>query len=306
MRILLTGGSGFIGANLTRYLIERGHEMHLTVRDTSAWRLQGVLDKVTTHKGGIYHLGNAETLIGHVKPEAIIHLAAYGAYQTSETDETRIIQTNMGTTRWMIDAAIKEGVGLFINAGSSSEYGFCDHPPHEEEAPKPNSIYGWSKAGATQYVAMKSNQIPATTLRLYSVYGPWEEPTRFVPEAIAGALAGKLPTFGDSHVARDFIYVDDVCRAYEAVLEHKGKLSPVYNVGTGQQRRIGECVRTICRLTGCKDEPQFGVRERNAWDSNVWVCDPWLINRELSWKAEYSFKQGIEQLVEWHHQEKAA
>jgi nucleoside-diphosphate-sugar epimerase len=145
----------------------------------------------------------------------------------------------------LLQACLETGFESFVNTGSSSEYGFKDHAPPENEWLEPNSHYAVTKASATQFCRYTAQQygVHVPTLRLYSVYGPYEEPTRLLPTLISRGMRGKLPPLVDGNVARDFVYVDDVKQAY-LLAAQRTDVEPgaIYNVGTPVPTSIGEVV----------------------------------------------------------------
>ncbi len=150
-RVILTGGTGFVGANLCRRLLREGHEVHLLVRPGyRPWRIEAVRSDLRLHK---IHLSDKETLtreVVEIRPDWIFHLAAYGAY-SSQTDLQRMVETNVTGTMNLVEACLATGFEGFVHTGSSSEYGFKNHAPSETELPEPNSHYAVTKASATLF-----------------------------------------------------------------------------------------------------------------------------------------------------------
>src|SRR5262249_24369371 len=143
-------------------------------------------------------LEDPAAVVRRVRPEWVFHLAAHGAY-SSQTDVRQILQTNVLGTAALVEACLETGFEAFVDTGSSSEYGFTDHAPAEDEAPEPNSHYAVAKASATLFCrhTARSRHVHIPTLRLYSVYGPWEEPTRLIPTLLVRGLDGTLPPLVD-------------------------------------------------------------------------------------------------------------
>src|SRR5712692_3415124 len=148
-RAILTGATGFVGANLVRRLLQEGHEVHLLLRRGYApWRIQEIHDHVYLHEIDLRDKEALTALVAQIRPDWIFHLAAHGAYST-QTDLAQMIQTNIVSTANLLDACLSTGFDAFINTGSSSEYGFKDHAPGETEWLDPNSHYAITKATAT-------------------------------------------------------------------------------------------------------------------------------------------------------------
>jgi dolichol-phosphate mannosyltransferase len=249
-------------------------------------------------------LRDAETLkraVRSIRPEWIFHLAAHGAY-SFQTDAKQILETNIMGTVNLVHACLETGFEVFVNTGSSSEYGFKDHPPREDEVPEPNSYYAVSKASATLccgYVA-RSHGVRVPTLRLYSVFGPYEDPKRLMPVLILKGLQNSLPPLVNPEVARDFVYVEDVVQAYLLAATVPGQeVAAIYNVGTGVQTTIREVVEVARSVLHIAQEPRWASMEDRIWDTDTWVSDNRLIREKLGWISAHTFEQGFNRMVEW-------
>ncbi len=300
--VLLTGGTGFVGAVRARRLGAEGHAAHLWVRPgRDRGRLRGLDGRVTLHEVSLSDAPGLVTLVAQLKPTWIFHLAVYGAYSTQKNEDT-IYATNLQGTLNLLRACAAVGFEAFVNTGSSSEYGLKDHPPAEDEAIAPNSHYAIAKAAATHVCQLMAQQtglwIP--TLRLYSVYGPFEEPTRLMPTLLIRAMAGIYPPLVSPETARDFVWVDDVASAYLMAAQNpQAEKGAVYNVGSGQQVTLGQVVETVRRLFELKVEPVWGEMQNRHWDTTVWVSAPDKIRRCLGWTAETGLEKGLGLFAEW-------
>ncbi|MDZ4763650.1 MAG: NAD-dependent epimerase/dehydratase family protein [Chloroflexota bacterium] len=302
MRTLITGATGFVGANLARRLLADGHAVTALVRpDYQAWRIRDLVQNGGLHVN-VIDLADADAvsaLIGRLQPEWAFHLAVHGAY-SSQTDVQQMVKTNITSTINLLDACLDAGCAAFINTGSSSEYGAKDHAPDEREWIDPNSSYALTKAAATHYARLRALQTGAriVTLRLYSVYGAYEEPTRLLPTLIVRGLRGELPPLVNPNIARDYVYIDDVNDAYIAAAE-RGESGGVYNVGTGVQTTLREAVNVARRVLNIDVEPQWGTMPDRAWDTSVWVANPARITAALGWQPRYAFADGFAAFAAW-------
>jgi dolichol-phosphate mannosyltransferase len=210
--------------------------------------------------------------------------------------------TNLVGTANLLEAAAAVGFEAFVNSGSSSEYGYKDHAPAEDELPEPNSIYAVAKAAATMYCRQRARRsgLPVTTLRLYSAYGPFEEAGRLVPRLITEGLRGRLPPLVNPAVARDFVHVDDVCDAYLRAAAASVEPGAVYNVGSGRQTTIAEIVEIVRKLLAVEAEPAWGTMADRSWDTDVWVANPARIKAELGWSPNLDLEQGLARTIAWH------
>ena len=252
-------------------------------------------------------LGDADAVrrvLGRTRPAWIFHLAAHGAYPT-QTDTLPIVQTNLVGTANLLEAAAGIGFEAFVNTGSSSEYGYKDHAPAEDEWLEPNSTYAVAKAAATMFCRQlaRRTRLPVTTLRLYSVYGPFEEPSRLVPRLIEEGLQGRLPSLVNPSVARDYVHVDDVCEAYLRAAEAGREPGAAYNIGTGIQTTLAGIVEVVRRLLAIDSAPAWGTMEERSWDTDVWVADPARSKFELGWTPKLDLEQGLKKTIAWFRSE---
>ena len=301
-KILITGATGFIGANLARRMLACGHEVHILVRDGhKTWRIQNILDDLHVWVTDLNDPDQTFNVVHQVQPDWVFHLAAYGAY-SSQIDLNLMMKTNLLCTANLIDASLRTGFEIFINTGSSSEYGFKKHAPSEFEYLEPNSSYAISKAAATHYCSWiaQSNNVCITTLRLYSVYGPFEEPTRLIPSVISEGLNGSLPPLANPNIARDFIFIDDVLDAYQLVTKNLSIVNgKVYNVGSGIQTTLNDVIEQAYRILPVNVKPRWGSMEDRQWDTNVWMADHTRISSDLNWQPTHLFYDGFKQTVDW-------
>lgn len=303
-RVIITGATGFIGANLARRLLHNGHDIHLLVRQGhNPWRINALSGDVQVHEVDLCDRVTLRRVVGGIRPEWIFHLAAHGAY-SSQTDLHQILQTNLLATINLVETCRAIGFDAFVNTGTSSEYGFKDHAPHEKEWIEPNSHYAVTKAAATlfcRYTAQNSH-VHIPTLRLYSVYGPYEEPTRLLPTLIVHGLHDTLPSLVNPAIARDYVYTDDINDAYILAATHPGQeLGAVYNVGTGIQTSLREVVDVARRTLSITAESQWGSMPDRIWDTSVWVSDNRAIQAALGWRPQHSFEQGFRKMIDWFH-----
>jgi nucleoside-diphosphate-sugar epimerase len=299
-RAIVTGAGGFVGSVLARRLLADGHEVHLWLRPGgNPWRLTD-LDAPREEVDLVYD-DTVTSKVRAVHPDWIFHLAAHGAYPT-QTDWSRMLETNLEGTRRLLLACLESGFESFVNTGSSSEYGFVDHPPDENETPRPNSDYAFTKAAATlycRYIAERHGA-PISTLRLYSVFGPFEEPTRLIPTLAVLGLQKRLPPLAEPNIARDFVFTDDVVEAYLAAAQGKGiEPGAIYNIGSGLQITLEEAVAVARHIFQIADEPAWGTMPRRSWDTTVWVSNPSRARDELGWRARVGFQDGFQRFVTW-------
>lgn len=301
MRVLVTGATGFVGACLTRRLVEEGHQVHLFLRDGSdTWRLNDILDRVVLHRLDLRDDEAVTREVREARPEVVCHLATYGGF-AFQTDSRAIVEANLLGTMNLLRACEKTGFRLFVNTGSSSEYGTKDHPMREDDLPEPVGEYGVTKAAATLFCQAEAltKGLPVVTLRLFSPYGPWDDPKRLIPFAAARLLADEAPRLSSPRAVRDYVYIDDVLDCYFALFEAKEIVPGIFNVGSGVQNSIGEVVTLLGELIGAGGEPIWGSVAPARPEPAVWCADIGKARDLLGWRPATSLREGLAMTVAW-------
>lgn len=299
MRALITGASGFIGCALSTHLIAAGEEVHAIVRpESTSWR-NAALQGAVIHNGTILDAAWLDATLLAVQPDVVFHCAAHGAY-SFQRDVRTIAATNVVGTANILHAAAAAGCPRLVNSGTSSEYGDCDHAPSETETPRPNSVYAATKAAATWLCSMRAepSDMDVVTLRLYSAYGPFEDPRRLMPALCARALRGELPPLADPWIVRDFVYIDDVIDAYVAAATAR-RPQRIYNVGTGVETSLESLVGLACETFHIDVAPDWGAYPNRGWDVRCWRADATLITEDLGWGPRRSLRDGLRLFAEW-------
>jgi dolichol-phosphate mannosyltransferase len=299
--ILVLGASGFVGANLLRMLRAVRGDAVGTASRLPAWRLEGLPREAVREVDLLVDEGLRELLDG-VKPQTIFNCLAYGAY-SFQRDVDLIYRTNLSLTARLLEEVAARGVHRYVHAGTSSEYGARAAGPDEEQAPRPNSHYAAAKAGAAGLIHyMGSGRgVPCVNLRLYSVYGPYEDPARLIPQLVARGLEGKLPELVDPAISRDLVYVDDACRAFvcAALAPEPALRGRSYNIGTGACTTIGELAELARKQLAIEEQPRFTMKQRD-WDvAERWFANPERARRELGWQPEVPLARGLELTAAW-------
>ena len=302
--ILITGSSGFIGANLARRLVREGYMVHLLLREESkTWRIDEIMHYTTIHRVDLINANDVERVIKEVKPKTIIHLAAYGAYPYQKGVD-KIRKIILDGTMNLVNACKKVGFDIFINTGSNSEYGFKNKPMKESDLLVPNSHYAVFKAGATlfcQYEAL-SEKLPIVTLRPFHVYGSYEEKTRFIPTLITRLLIhNQCPRLVSPETARDMVYIDDAIDFYLSIASKSSDMSgEIFNVGTGRQSTLKDIVEKAIEITGVNAVPNWGSMDQRIWDQNIWQANMKHVNNKLGWKPKFDLEEGLGRTIRWY------
>jgi nucleoside-diphosphate-sugar epimerase len=301
VKSLVTGAAGFIGANLVRRLVDDGDDVIAVTPDSeSRARLADVVDRIA-----LWPPTELAELVRRERVDRLFHLASHGAYSW-QTERRRIYETNLLGTIDVVDAAAAAGVRAIVVAGSSSEYGRTGHPPAEDERLRPESDYAIAKAAATMFCEQAVERgVPVTTLRLYSVYGPFEDSRRLVPQLLSAALGGRLPPLADPETAHDFVYVDDAVDAFVVASEAAARAKVgTFNVGTGVQTTLAEIVELARDVFDVVEEPSWGGYAGRSWDSPVWVADPSRAQEVLGWRSQTALRDGLTRTAQWMREER--
>jgi len=301
--VVITGCFGFVGANLAIAVAARGGRV-IGVESPSGidWRLRS-MQGVEVERLDLCRKADVLAFIERVQPLAIYNCAAYGAYSV-QADPQRIFDVNLLAVRHMLEAVRGvAGFQAFVQAGSSSEYGFNCSGPREDAATEPDSDYAVSKVAATQLVRMYAQKygVPGFVLRLYSLYGPYEDFSRLIPNLLGHGREGRFPPLVNPNISRDFVYVADAVRAFEAALSHAPQLTPgeVFNVGSGVRTTLGDLVQLVREQFGIHAEPAWGSMPDRSWDHPAWFADPAKAMTTLGWRSSTSLRAGLAASARW-------
>lgn len=303
---LITGASGFVGAYLIRKLIKKDASIHLVLRQKSnTWRIDDIMNKVNVHICDLTNLSKLKTILNEIKPTIIYHLAAYGAY-SHQKEAGKILKNNIWGTWNLIQATNNINYELFVNTGSSSEYGFKNAPMRETDFLEPASFYAVAKCSQTLLCSLVANQYrkPIVTLRPFSAYGPWEQPTRFIPTLMKALYFGKPMNLVSPLIARDYIYVDDLVNAYLHINKLKRLSGKYFNIGTGIQSTIKQVVKKAVKVTKKTALFNWGKMPSRCWDTTNWMADISLTKKSLNWQPKIDLKTGLKLTWEWFNKYK--
>jgi len=307
--IVVFGAGGFIGANLMRAILKIRQDCYgVTHQDSLPWRMKDLPLKNIV-RADLNDPSTVSSIIDQYGFRTIFNLAAYGGY-SKQNEVDLIYRTNVLGAVNLLEAALRRGFSAYVHTGSSSEYGLNSAAPKENDRLMPNSHYAVSKianAFLLQYLGgVKS--APVINLRLYSVYGPFEEPDRLIPRLIEYGMRGTFPLMVEPEISRDFVYVDDAIEAMVLAATTGVKKMPggSINIATGKKTKIREIVQTIGEIFELKMEPVWGGMQNRSWDLKEWYGDPSLTKQLLGWEARTSLKEGLLKTLDWTRGQGAA
>ncbi|MBC8017834.1 MAG: NAD(P)-dependent oxidoreductase [Verrucomicrobia bacterium] len=299
MSILVTGASGFVGGALVRRLVGEGKEVHLLLRSASSRQRMEGLSGLRIHEADLRDADRVSAVVSEIRPRVIYHCAVYGGF-SSQNGTSAIFYTNLMGTIHLLQACERAGFDLFVNTGSSSEYGIKNHPLHEDDPALPIGDYGTAKCAATMHCRSEAllKGLPVVTLRLFSPYGPWDDQRRFIPYLIRCLAAGEAPRLSTPRSVRDYIFIDDVLDLYGAVTDAAVIPGEVYNAGSGRQHTIGEVADILHRIIG-GPEPVWGQEQPHRPEPEMWLADISKAAAVFGWQPSQSLEEGLRRTVEW-------
>lgn len=317
MTIIVTGGAGFIGSNFVFHMLQTHPDYRIVCLDKLTYAgnlstLEPVLqqDNFRFVKADICDRQAVDKLFQEEKPDIVVNFAAESHVDRSIENPGIFLETNIMGTAVLMDACRKYGIQRYHQVSTDEVYGDLplDRPDlfFTEETPlHTSSPYSSSKASADLLVMAyyRTYGLPVTISRCSNNYGPYHFPEKLVPLMIANALADKpLPVYGNGENVRDWLYVEDHCRAIDLII-HAGKVGEVYNVGGHNEKRNIDIVRIICQELGKPESLIVHVEDRKGHDRR-YAIDPAKIHRELGWLPETKFEDGIKKTIKWYLEHK--
>lgn len=309
MKILVTGGAGFIGSNFIRFMLESYADVEILNLDKLTYA--GNLDNLRDVEADPHHMfvrGDIcdRTLVEKLMstgPDSVVNFAAESHVDRSIEDARSFIETNVMGTHCLLEAARTNGISRFVQISTDEVYGSLPATGFftEETSLSPNSPYAASKAAADLLVKayVHTYAFPAIITRCCNNYGPYQFPEKFLPLMINNARQGKpLPIYGDGLYIRDWLFARDHCRALDLVMR-QGRVGEVYNIGGNNEWRNIDIAKWILRMTGQPESLLTFVKDRPGHDRR-YAIDASKIYRELGWKPETRFEDGLQLTIRWY------
>ncbi len=313
MTIIVTGGAGFIGSNFIFYMLKKHPDCRIVCIDKLTYAgnlstLRSVMDRPNFRfvKLDICDRAGVFALFEEEKPDCVVNFAAESHVDRSIENPSVFLQTNVIGTGVLMDACRQFGGIRFHQVGTDEVYGDLplDRPDllfHEETPIHTSSPYSASKAGADLLTMAyhRTYGLPVTISRCSNNYGPYQFPEKLIPLMIINCLNRKpLPVYGEGKNVRDWLYVEDHCKAIDLILQN-GRIGEVYNIGGHNEMTNIDIVRMICKALGESEDLIAHVTDRKGHDLR-YAIDPTKIQTELGWFPETPFRDGIKKTVAWY------
>lgn len=308
MKLLVTGGAGFIGSNFVHHILKTYPDYEVVNLDalTYAGNLENLkeLEGNSRHKfvkGDICDSALVDELAKQV--DIIVHFAAESHVDRSILDSAAFVRTNVIGTHTLLEAAKKAGNLRFHHVSTDEVFGSlgAQEAPFSEVTPyDPRSPYSASKAGSDHLVRayFHTHDLPVTISNCSNNYGPYHFPEKIIPLTITNLIEGKkIPIYGDGSAIRDWLHIEDHCRAIDTII-HKGKIGETYCVGGNGEKSNMELVRTILKFM-CRDESWLEYVEDRKGHDMRYAIDFSKIKNELGWEPQVTFEEGIKKTVQW-------
>lgn len=301
--VLLTGATGFTGANLAIRLVKEGYDVHAITRKTSdKWRLSTVLNQIVDHVVDLRENDKLKETINKINPDIVFHLATAGVYGGKHLPDRDVIDVNFIGTFNLINACKEVDYRCFINTGSSAEYGPKNHPMKETDICEPINMYGITKVASTLYsnVVAKNENKPIINFRLFSPFGPFDDASRLMTYAITNAIRGKNLELANPDATRDYIYVGDVVDYYLGAIEKVDKLKgETFNIGSGQEKKISFVIEKIIEFTDSNSKVLWNRVEPRKIDAPFWEADMSKTDQQLDYVRREKFEAALKKTIDW-------
>ncbi|MGC9045618.1 MAG: dTDP-glucose 4,6-dehydratase [Thermodesulfovibrio sp.] len=305
MKVLVTGGAGFIGSDFVKLAARKGWKVTVVDKLTYAGdmeRLKPIQDRIDFYNVDILNKEELRKIFEKHKPKVVLHFAAETNIDRSVIEPSIFMETNIIGTIYLLELVKEFEVEKFINITSYEEYGYVKEGERDEDCPlNPRSPYAVSKASADMLgqVYWRALKVPVITLRLCSIYGPWQNPERLIPMTILKALRNEyIPVYGTGDIIREWLYLCDCIRAIFAVLE-KGNPGEVYNVGSGERFQVIDIVKQILKML---EKPETLIKfmpDRPGHERRIAICSEKIKNK-TGWLPLTKLESGLKYTVEWN------
>ena len=310
-KIVITGGTGFIGSNLVERLISMGNRPVLLIRKKSdIARIKSFLQNIELVETDLLEDNDLNGVISKIKPDIIFHLSSYGVYSYTDFNPKNtedMVRSNVLATSNLLHIAEQAGCKIFVNTGTCFEYGEGNDPFKETDPLNPCNVYGASKVMSSQIcnILSKTFQMKIITLRPFTVYGPHQDNRRFIATVINSCTNNVGIKLSKKQIIRDYTFVDDVIDAYIIAAKKGENLSgEAFNISTGSGEKLKYVANLIMQLAEVKKiKMQEGMFPERQGEVYSLIGNPEKAHKLLGWKAKHSLSEGLLKTIAWHKQE---
>ncbi|WP_298885010.1 NAD(P)-dependent oxidoreductase [uncultured Bradyrhizobium sp.] len=307
MRILVTGANGFIGAAVVRQAVRDGHEVIAVLRpEGNSQRLDTLLSQITVLRLDLRNFGAVAAAIENSSPNALIHCAWAGVNQKLRMDNIQY-SDNLGSACNLVESLARRGSSKFVGIGSQAEYGLLAGPIAETDLPRPTTLYGASKLATcilTDQLARQFN-LPFAWMRVFSAYGPDDNPHWLIPSLIDQMLRGERPKTTAGEQRWDYLFIDDLARAVLKVA-CQSDAQGVFNLGSGIPVQVRTLIEKLREIASPNLEVGFGeipYRSDQIWHMQANIS---RLSSTTGWKPTISIDDGLAMTVDWRRRSKNA
>lgn len=314
MKILLTGGMGFMGSNMVRHLLTKYPDYHVVNVDkmTYAGNPENLRD-VENDKRYIFYQADIadeqrmDEIVGKEKPDVIVNYAAETHVDRSILDPKAFLMTDVIGTHSLLEAVRKHDIGKFVQISTDEVFGSIAEGAFTEDSPfEPNSPYSAAKAGGDHLCRAYNVTYgtPVIVTHSCNFMGPYQYPEKLIPLFITNLMEGKkVPVYGKGLNVREWIYTEDHCNAVDTIM-HKGEIGEIYNIGTGNEMTNIDITKKILAHMGKGEEMMDFVQDRAGHDFR-YAIDSSKLRNKLGWKSEVDFDDALERTVRWFQENEA-
>ncbi len=301
-RVVVTGGTGFLGSHLVRRLLREGAEVHVVSRSITPKRSGRAAGVPVWHPLDLTEKAEPARVLALIRPDVVFHLAAYGT-SPAQSDAELMARVNTCGTLYLLEACRRAGRPLVIHASSCSERALADLSDYSDQ----RTLYAATKLAATGICQAYDREgiVPCVIARLFTVYGPGEPSHRLIPTVARALLRGETPHVSAGDQRRDFIYVDDVIEGLLHLACAPSAPGQLIEIGTGKGISVHDVVETLVRLSGYDIPPEYGTVPKRWDDVAMLQADPESAARIAGWRATTSLEEGLRKAWTWHKRQVA-
>lgn len=304
-KVLITGGAGFIGANLARKLaFLPGFKVSIIEKKgADLWRLRGITNKINIKHADLASRARLFKVVSDINPDIVFHLASYGVYPSFQSDLRKIVRTNIEGTLNLVESLENSPLSSFIYTGTCFEYKEKESRINEDDTIEPLNFYAIAKFSAGMFLKKfaEEKNMSVINLRLFTPYGYYEDGQRLIPYLILNALKNKKIELVSPDNARDFIFIEDVVNLFLKVAESKHSYrGEIFNIGSGKQHSVREVVKVIEKLLGRKLDIGCGFKVGYyRKDLKYVLANNAKAKSAFNWQIEHDFESGVRKTIDW-------